>query len=93
MRVKIDSQDSNYIEQKFYEYSSGKSNIAFLMKDADVNWDVLQKYISIVDCRFYELEKSKELISKKYEPLELKGKAYDYQFDFDEESIIYTPVN
>lgn len=87
--IKIDSEDSNLIERKFYEHAAGKDNIAFLMKDADVNRDLLQEYISIVEVRFFELEKLKVLISKKYEPVELKGKSYVYTFDFENETIIY----
>mgnify|MGYP006974633129 CR=1 FL=1 len=87
--IKIDSEDSNLIERKFYEHAAGKDNIAFLMKDADVNRDLLQEYISIVEVRFFELEKLKVLMSKKYEPVELKGKSYVYTFDFENETIIY----
>lgn len=87
--IKIDSEDSNLIERKFYEHAAGKDNIAFLMKDADVNRELLQEYISIVEVRFFELEKLKVLISKKYEPVELKGKSYVYTFDFENETIIY----
>lgn len=87
--VKIDSEDSNLIERKFYEHMAGKDNIAFLMKDDDVNSDILNEYIRIVETRYYEVEKCKVLLSKKYEPIDLKGKAYNYSFDFEEETIIY----
>lgn len=89
MKIKILSEDSNLVERKFYEHAAGKDSIAFLMKDADVNSELLQDYINIVEARFYELEKTKALISKKYEPIELKGKSYNYSFDFEEETIIY----
>lgn len=87
--VKIDSEDSNLVERKFFEHAAGKDNIAFLMKDADVNMSLLQEYINVVEQRYYELEKSKSLISKKYEPIELRGKSYDYTFNFDDETITY----
>lgn len=87
--VKIDSEDSNLVERKFFEHAAGKDNIAFLMKDADVNMILLQEYINVVEQRYYELEKSKSLISKKYEPIELRGKYYDYTFNFDDETITY----
>lgn len=89
IKVKIYPEDSNLVERKFYEHAAGKDNIAFLMKDADVNRDLLQDYINIVEVRFFELEKIKALMSKKYEPIELKGKSYAYTFDFENESIIY----
>lgn len=87
--VKIDSEDSNLIERKYFEHAAGKDNIAFLMHGDAINMDVLQQYINIVEKRFYELEKSKKYISEKYCPKELKGKEYSYTFDFDEETIIY----
>lgn len=87
--IKIDSEDSNLIERKYFEHAAGRDNIAFLMRGEGINTDVLQQYINIVEKRFYELEKSKKYISEKYCPEELKGKAYEYAFDFDEEVIIY----
>ena len=87
--VKIDSEDSNLIERKFYEYRAGRENISFLMKDKEVNIELLNEYIRIVEVRYCELEKTKVLMSKKYEPFDLKGKPYSYSFDFEEETIIY----
>lgn len=90
--VKIDSEDNNLIERKYFEHAAGKDNIAFLMRGDEVNADLLQQYINIVEKRFYELEKSKKYISEKYCPDELKGKAYNYYFDFDEETITYEAI-
>ena len=90
--VKIDSEDCNLVERKFYEHMAGKDNIAFLMKDADVNEDILNEYIKIVEIRYYEVEKCKALISKKYLPEELSGKEYNYSFDFENETITYTEL-
>lgn len=87
--VIIDPVDNNLIERKFYEHAAGKDNIAFLMKDSDVNAELLQDYINIVEVRFFELEKMKSQLSKKYEPIELKERPYTYTFDFDNETIIY----
>lgn len=87
--IKIEPEDSNLIERKFYEHAAGKDNIAFLMKDSSINNLLLQEYINIVEVRYYELEKSKRLISKKYEPTELEGKQYTYTFNFEDETIIY----
>jgi hypothetical protein len=89
IEVRIHSEDSNLVERKFYEHAAGKDSIAFLMKDSDVNRDLLKEYIYLVEVRFYELEKCKALISKKYEPIELKGKPYSYSFNFEEDTIIY----
>lgn len=87
--VKINSEDSTLVERKFYEHSAGKDNVAFLMRDKDVIWETLQHYIDVVETRFYELEKVKEQISKKYEPKEFAGQSYNFSFDFNEETIIY----
>lgn len=89
IKIKIHTEDSNLIERKFYEHAAGRDNIAFLMKDRDVNRELLQEYINLVEVRFYELEKCKALISKKYEPVELHGKQYTYSFNFEDETIIY----
>lgn len=47
IKTNIHTEDSNLVERKFYEYNAGKDNIAFLMKDSDVNRELLQEYISI----------------------------------------------
>ena len=87
--VRIDEEDSNLVERRFYEHASMRDSVAFLMKDKDVNEELLDKLVRSVGSRYYELEKTKRLISKKYEPLELKGKSYTYSFDFEEETITY----
>ena len=87
--IKIYPDDNSIIERKYFEHAAGRDNIAFLMRDNQVNVDLLQQYINIVEKRFYELEKCKKYISEKYCPEELKGKAYNYSFDFDEETITY----
>lgn len=87
--IRIHQEDSNLIERKFFEHAAGRDNIAFLMKDKEVNKELLREYIADVEVRFYELEKTKSLLSKKYEPSELKGKPYNYSFNFDEETILY----
>lgn len=87
--VKIDSEDSNLVERKFFEHAAGRDTVAFLMKDKDIKWDVLQHYVNIVEERFIELEFTKDEISRKYEPKDFEGASYSYSFDFKNESIIY----
>lgn len=90
IEVKIHPEDSNLMERLYYEHAAGRDNIAFLMKDNDVNKDILQDYIRTVETRFYEMKKCMVLLSKKYEPKECSnGNGYDYTFNFEEESIIY----
>ena len=87
--IKIHPEDSNLIERLFFEHAALKDCVAFLMKDRDVNEELLDGYVKKVGVLYYELEKSKRLLSKKYEPMELNGKSYDYYFDFEEETITY----
>lgn len=87
--VKIDSEDNNLVERRFFEHAAGRDNVAYLMKDSEVNEKILDRYITVVEKRFYELEKVKSLLSKKYAPEVFNGKAYEYTFDFDDETITY----
>jgi hypothetical protein len=88
-KIIIDSEDCNIVERKYFEHAAMRDCVAFLMKDDDVNQELLDKYVRMVGSMYYELEKSKRLLSKKYEPQELRGKSYDYFFDFEEETITY----
>lgn len=87
--VRIHPEDSNLIERLFFEHAAMKDCVAFLMKDDDVNQELLEKYVRNVGGMYYELEKSKRLLSKKYEPQELRGKPYEYYFNFEDETITY----
>lgn len=89
IRIKMHPEDSNLLERKFYEHAALKDCVAFLMKDKEVNEELLDRYVKKVGVLYYELEKSKRLLSKKYEPQELRGKSYDYYFDFENETITY----
>ena len=87
--VKIDSEDNVLVERKFFEHAAGRDNVAFLMRDRNISWETLQHYVNVVEERFIELEITKEEIARKYEPKELEGASYNYQYDFNNESIIY----
>ena len=89
MRVKIDHHDNIMLQTKFFEHAAGRDNIAFLMKDKDVRFDILQHYINVVEARYVTLELMKKELCKKYEPEILHGRSYDYVFDFDNEEIEY----
>lgn len=89
IEVKIYSEDSNLIERKYFEHSALKDCVAFLMKDGDVNKELLDNYVRDVGIMYYEVEKTKRLLSKKYEPQELRGMSYDYFFNFENETITY----
>jgi len=86
--VEIEPHESETVERLFYEYNAGKENIAFLMRDKQVNYDILQEYINVVEARYVELEMMKIGIGEKYKPL--PDKDFDFEFDFRNHSIIYT---
>ena len=85
--VKIESEDSLLVERKFYEHQAGRDNIAFLMKDKDVNWEILQHSINVVEERFVELELLKNEMDKKYCPENLQKVGHGYEFLFDTEEM------
>ena len=86
--IEIPYEDSIAVERLFYEWNSGRANIAFLMKDSEIDDKVLSKYIHIVDEKFAELEMLKRRLSKQYEPADLPV-DHEYEFDFDNHAIIY----
>ena len=71
------------MERKFYEHQAGRDNIAFLMKEKDINWEILQHYIDVVETRWVELELLKKEMGDKYCPEEYKDDFYSYEFLFD----------
>lgn len=85
--VEIGVDESTNVERLFYEHRAGQDNIAFLMKDKDIRYDILQEYIDVVECRYVELEMMKEELAEKYKPD--ANKDYDYMFDFRNNSIIF----
>lgn len=85
--VAITSQESEAVERLFYLHKAGQNNIAFLAKDKDVQYDILQEYIDVVEARFVELDMLKKELGEKYKP-DL-GKEYNFTFDFDNNAIIF----
>lgn len=90
--VDIDAQDSLLVERKFYEHQAGRDNIAFLMKDSDINWDTLQHYIDVVETRWVELEMLKDEMDKKYCPESMVDKPHEYEFLFDKNQMKFNLV-
>jgi len=89
--VPIPQETSDKVERLFYEWRAGRETVAFLMKDKDVRWDILQNYINVVEARYTELEMMKDSISKEYAPIPIgdNGSPFDYTFLFDQSSIRY----
>ena len=67
--IEIPYKESLKVERLFYEHKAGQDNIAFLMKDKDINYDILQEYIDVVESRYVELELLKHELGDKYKPL------------------------
>lgn len=90
--VNIPQETSESVERLFYSYHGGQDTVAFLMKDKDVRWDILQQYVNVVEARYAELEMLKDSVAKQYAPIPMgeTGVPYDYEFLFDRCAIRYT---
>ena len=90
LEVEIFPEESDHVERLFYEHKAGQDNIAFLMKDKDVRYDILQEYIDVIETRYVELELMKGELIEKYKPFGMKD--YNYTFNFRNHSIIFEEV-
>ena len=88
IKVKLIHEDCALIERLFYEYNASKDIICFLMQQDSVNETYLQQYINIAEKRFTELEMNKKAVDKHYRPEGIG--AANYEFDFENEELIYT---
>ena len=85
--VPIPVEESEHVERLFFEHKAGQDNIAFLMKDKEIRYDILQEYIDVVETRYVELELTKQEIADKHKPLGIEN--YTFTFDFRNNSIVY----
>lgn len=90
IRVKLDHEDCSVIERGWYEYNASKDIIGYLMSQDKVDEKYLQQYINITECRYVELELKKRAVDLKYRPKDLRNKVANYEFDFENEELIYT---
>lgn len=86
--VKIDTQDSNYVERLFFEYNASKDIIAFLMSKDEVKEQHLQKYLDSSEVKYAELELAKASVTEKYRPEDMPEDS-QYLFNFNNEEIEY----
>lgn len=86
--IKIDEKESDMIERLFFEYRASQDIISFLLKDKDIDMELLQEYINVSEVRYTELEMAKQELGDKYRPQNVKKKCA-YWFDFVNESIVY----
>ena len=89
-KVIISDQVSAYVERLFFEYNASLNILRYLMSQDDVKDEYIQRYLDCSEKKYTELEIAKEYISKEYAPYEF-GK-YNYRFDFENDTIIYTGV-
>lgn len=86
--VNITELESNYIERMFHEYNASLNILRFLMSQNDINEEYLLKYTKASEEKYIILEIGKKEISERYHPKEIEN--YNFTFDFDNNSIIYT---
>ena len=88
IKVQLTNEESTYIERLWYEYNASLNILRFLMSQETVLEQHLKKYLDCSEAKFTELEIAKDTMSKAHKPEDITG-AYDYQFDFDDECLIY----
>lgn len=86
--IHIEEKESDLVERLFFEYKASRDIIAFLMKDEDVNRELLQEYIDVSETRYTNLEMVKLELGDKYRPGNVCKKC-NYWFDFVNEAIVY----
>ena len=89
-RVIIPEQVSNYVERLFFEYQASLNILRYLMSQDGIKDEYLQRYLDVSEQKYTALEIAKSEASKKYVP-DVFCK-YNYTFDFDNNTIIYTGV-
>lgn len=89
-KVIIPEQVSAYVERLFFEYNASLNILRYLMSQDDVKNEYIQRYSDSSEKKYTELEIVKESISKEYAPVEFS--RYNYHFDFENNTIIYTGV-
>lgn len=87
-RVKISTEDSDYIEKLFYEYNASLNIIAFLMSKEEVKEKHLQFYLDSSELKYTELEMAKNKIVNFYQSEDIPNNS-QYHFDFDKEELIF----
>lgn len=89
-KVRIPEQVSTYVEKLFFEYNASVNILRYLMSQDDVKDEYIQRYSKNVQEKYIELETAKREVTKEYAPAEFS--RYNYNFDFDDCTIIYTGV-
>lgn len=93
IRIKLDHEDCVSVERSWYEYNAGLDVLRYLMQQDSVNENYLQQYINISEKRYVELEMKKAAVDRKYRPNEIEFSVARYEFDFENEELVYEVDN
>lgn len=88
--VNIGEENSRAMEKVWYEYNASRDIVKFLMEGGTVPFENLQDYIQVAEVRFVKSEKMKENLAREFKPEEVDLTKYNYSFDFDNFSIVFT---
>lgn len=86
--VNIPTELSDWIEKLFFEYNARLNVFKFLIKDNDIEQNILDKYQKEIENKYTELELAKKQVSEQFKPYDFNN-SYIYNFNFDENTIIY----
>lgn len=86
--VNIPIELSDWIEKLFFEYNARLNVFKFLIKDNDIEQNILDKYQKEIENKYTELELAKKQVSEQFKPHDFND-SYIYNFNFDENTIIY----
>lgn len=89
--IKLPSDVSALVEQKFYERNMSFHLVGYLMGRSDVRKDLLEEYIEVAERRDMELELYKKKIVDLYSPD--PAKSWSFSFDFENNELIFTEGN
>lgn len=90
--IELTNEDCRRVEKEYFEYQAIKDVLAFLSAQDTVNIGVLKTYMVEAEERYAALERIKREISQQYCPADFANKAYNYNFNFDNQKIIYEEV-
>lgn len=88
--VNIGEENSREMERIWYEYNASRDILKFLMESGTIPFDNLQDYLQVAEVRYVQSEKMKEELAKKFKPEEVDLTKYNYSFDFENFTIVFT---
>lgn len=89
IEVPITKKENEDIEEAFYTYQVSINVLKSFLSENIKNDNYLTSYFTSSQSYGKKLEELKEILSKKYVPIQLQNILYTYTFNFDNCSIIY----